>query len=66
MRKVNYKNLIITQECVSIYKIKTAKTVQNMKMRLKLRQAIIATLLVMGVTFNASAFDIATIAQSDP
>ena len=37
-----------------------------MKMRLKLRQAIIAALLVMGVTFNASAFDIATIAQSDP
>lgn len=66
MRKVNYKNLIITQESVSIYKIKTAKTVQNMKMRLKLRQAIIAALLVMGVTFNASAFDIATIAQSDP
>lgn len=37
-----------------------------MKMRLKLRQAIIATLMVMGVTFNASAFDIATIAQSAP
>lgn len=37
-----------------------------MKMRLNLRQAIIAASLVMGVTFSASAFDIATIAQSDP
>lgn len=33
---------------------------------MRLKQAIIAALMMMGASFNALAFDIATIAQSDP